>query len=119
MVCPIERNRIEPARDRRGPPASRVEPRRPSPSVQFSPQPLASLNLPCASASDRSDRLLTQGVIYIFRTIGCSDVSRPSKARRPVLNLRTFLSVGPFLPLASSRGTSASPLATRQNSPGI
>jgi hypothetical protein len=57
------------------------------------------------------------GVKYIG--VGSSDASRPSKARHPVLNLGTFLSVGPFLPLASSRGTSASPLATRQNSPGI
>ncbi len=59
-------------------------------------------------------------IIYIFRNwVGSSDESRPSKARRPVLNLGTFLVDGAFLPLASSRGTSASPLATRQNSPGI
>jgi hypothetical protein len=36
---------------------------------------------------------LTHGVKYIFRTrgVGSSNESRPSKARRPVLNLGTFL----------------------------
>ena len=58
--------------------------------------------------------------IYIFiRGVGNSDASWPSKARHPVLNLGTFFSWAFFLPLASSRGTSASPPATRQNSPGI
>ena len=58
--------------------------------------------------------------IYIFiRGVGNSDASWPSKARHPVLNLGTIFSWAFFLPLASSRGTSASPPATRQNSPGI
>ena len=50
--------------------------------------------------------------------VGSSEVSWPLKARRPVLNLGPFYG-GLFSPLAFSRCTSASPLVTRQNSPGI
>ena len=56
-----------------------------------------------------------------LRGVGSSNASRPSKARQPVLNLGTIsYHFGLFsMPLASSRGTSASPPATRQNSPAI
>ena len=59
--------------------------------------------------------------VYLCRTrgVGSSDESWPLKARRPVLNLGPFYGLGFFCLLRPLRCTSASPLVTRQNSPGI